>query len=172
VTVVQWEGQNPALKMIEEFRHLGYPLDEYHRPAKFNYYYAGHAYLGTVLLFRGRIKSPISAGTLEVMAVMEPLLVFAFSDLVTRYHIARPVIVPFVRTLRMVWQKANLSNREMQVMALHLMGLSYAQIANRLFISKNTVAKHVKSAHRKTGCSSFLELFAPYFKEAAGEIDS
>jgi DNA-binding CsgD family transcriptional regulator len=47
------------------------------------------------------------------------------------------------------------------------MGLSYAEISRQLFISENTVAKHVKAAHRKTGCTSFLELFAPYFREAA-----
>ena len=43
----------------------------------------------------------------------------------------------------------NLTLREMQVWELQLQGLSYRQISEKLFITMNTVKKHMKTIHSK-----------------------
>lgn len=45
--------------------------------------------------------------------------------------------------------RAGLTARELDVLRLLSLGCNYAQIAQRLGISKNTVASHIKNAYRK-----------------------
>jgi DNA-binding CsgD family transcriptional regulator len=153
--------------ILDELRRSQQGLDEYQLPRGYDYFVSGTAYVATVILFRKKGLSPISECTYRTMEDLEPFFIFAFSGFVARHYMAKPVDQIFGNVLTRAQVSAKLSKPEWQVMALHLMGLTYAQIANRLFISENTVAKHVKSVYRKTGCSSFLELFAPYFRDPA-----
>lgn len=161
----------PAERALADYKRLGYPLEEYQAPIGYDYFVAGHAHVATLFLFRRRGLPQISKKTVRAMKSLEPFLLFAFSGLVAHHYRARPVDVLFIQLLDRVRKAAKLSKREGQVIMLHLFGLSYAEIARQLFISENTVAKHVKSAHRKTGCQSFLELFRPYFREALPEAE-
>jgi len=49
---------------------------------------------------------------------------------------------------------AALSNREREVATLLVEGLSYAQIANELFVSRSTVNFHLSRVYAKTGTST------------------
>jgi DNA-binding CsgD family transcriptional regulator len=51
-----------------------------------------------------------------------------------------------------------LSDREREVVALLLEGLSYAQIAEELFVTRSTVAHHLSNTYAKTGTSTRHEL--------------
>jgi DNA-binding CsgD family transcriptional regulator len=53
---------------------------------------------------------------------------------------------------------AALSDRERDVVALLLEGLSYAQISRELYVTSSTVAFHLSNAHAKTGTTSRHEL--------------
>jgi DNA-binding CsgD family transcriptional regulator len=53
---------------------------------------------------------------------------------------------------------APLSDREREVTALLLEGLSYAQIAKELYVTRSTVAFHLSNAYAKTGTSTRHEL--------------
>jgi DNA-binding CsgD family transcriptional regulator len=53
---------------------------------------------------------------------------------------------------------AALSDREKDVVALMAEGLSYAQIAKELYLSRSTVAFHLSNAYAKTGTGSRHEL--------------
>lgn len=53
----------------------------------------------------------------------------------------------------------NLSERELQVMKLFHAGLNENQIADKLFISINTVHNHKKSAFKKTSNHTLAEFF-------------
>lgn len=53
---------------------------------------------------------------------------------------------------------ASLSDREREVVALLLEGLSYAQIAKELYVTRSTVAFHLSNAYAKTGTSTRHEL--------------
>lgn len=55
---------------------------------------------------------------------------------------------------------AALSGREREVVALLLEGLSYAQIATELYVTRSTVAFHLSKAYAKTGTRSRHELVA------------
>jgi DNA-binding NarL/FixJ family response regulator len=53
---------------------------------------------------------------------------------------------------------AVLSDRERDVVTLLLEGLSYAQIAHELYVTRSTVAFHLSKAYAKTGTTSRHEL--------------
>jgi DNA-binding NarL/FixJ family response regulator len=63
-------------------------------------------------------------------------------------------------------QKTNnpLSNRETEVLKLLADGLSYKMVADRLFLSFNTVNTHVKHIYEKLHVSSLGEAIAFYYK--------
>jgi DNA-binding CsgD family transcriptional regulator len=171
------EGETQAEKMLEEFRQLGYPLDDYHLPLSFNYYYAGQAYLATILLFRDRTKQPISASTVQGLKEMEPFLIFAFSDLVTRHYYAKPIDRVFTDILNYLAQESGLSVQDVRILSLMLLGYSYKQVADKMELSIDTIRKHMKRIYRKTRTGSLAELFAKYFTprlgiEGLGEDDS
>ena len=50
-----------------------------------------------------------------------------------------------------------LSEREVEVLRAVAAGLSNREIGERLFISQNTVANHVRSILQKTGCANRTE---------------
>jgi DNA-binding NarL/FixJ family response regulator len=65
---------------------------------------------------------------------------------------AGQVVVP--PRLRHHATRPSLSNRERQVLALAVMGLTNHQIAGRLFLAESTVKTHLTSVFRKLGVSS------------------
>jgi DNA-binding CsgD family transcriptional regulator len=157
------QGKTPSELLMEDFNRIGYPLGDYHPPQSYDYYYTEHTYLGTIFLLRDRTKKPISRRTLEAMKGLEPFVIFALSDLVARYAYIRPIDRAFQKALRELALETKLTKRELQVLTLHLFGRRYEEIARKLYISIDTVKKHVKKIHRKTGSRSSTELFARYF---------
>ncbi len=167
----------PGEELINEFRQLGHPVDDYHPPHYFDYYFAGKAYLGTILLLRDRSKTPISDRTLETVRALEPFILFALSDLVTRHYYARPIDRVFNEILLGMVQEAGLSAQDMRILSLMLLGYSYKQVADRMEVTIDTVRKHMKRIYRKTRTGSLAELFAKYFTprlgiQGLGEEDS
>jgi len=62
------------------------------------------------------------------------------------------------RTRRSAIPLAPLSEREREVVALLLEGLSYAQIAKEPYVTRSTVAFHLSNTYAKTGTTSRHEL--------------
>ncbi len=65
-----------------------------------------------------------------------------------------------------VWSQ--LSDREAEVVALLVEGLSYAQIASELFLTRSTVAFHLSNAYAKTNTRSRHELVSLIREEREG----
>ncbi len=150
-------------RFLEDFRRQGYPLDLYHPPHGFDYYYGGNAYLGTMFLWRELGELPISEATLELVGAMRPFLVFALSDLVARRQHSEPDVRVFTDAVRGLTDTSGLSTQELRVVILQLFGHSYKEMADMLGISVDGVKHHLKMIHRKTGARSYTELFAKYF---------
>jgi DNA-binding NarL/FixJ family response regulator len=64
------------------------------------------------------------------------------------------------RRLVAVAQERGLTERETEVVSLHLLGLSRTAIAERLRISINTVKMHISAILQKTGADSLNDLTA------------
>ncbi|HVZ38528.1 MAG TPA: helix-turn-helix transcriptional regulator, partial [Candidatus Kapabacteria bacterium] len=62
-------------------------------------------------------------------------------------------------TIERMLNDRRFTQREREVIVLAFMGLTYAGIAERLFITEHTVKKRLESIRRKTGTGSFFELF-------------
>ncbi|MBS1913373.1 MAG: winged helix-turn-helix domain-containing protein [Bacteroidetes bacterium] len=157
------QGERPSDRLLDNFRSQGLPVDQFHPPVSFDYYYNDHAYLGTIFLWRDRTKPITSERSRNTVALMEPFIIYMLSDLIARYHYAHPVDRMFHDALKNMTQEAGLSTQERRVVMLRLLGLSYKEIADQLSISEDAIKKHLGSVHRKTGTRSYTELFAKYF---------
>jgi transposase len=165
-TVDVMSGRNiesNAQRVLEGMRRQGFPFNEYRPPVTFEYYYQGNAYLGTIIFWREVKKMLISQETVETMKGIEPFLIFALSDLVIRHKADNPVDGVFNSALNEMIADAGLSSQEQRIVILQLMGQSYKEIADTLNVSLDTVKKHFKQIHRKTGTRGQAELFAKYF---------
>lgn len=149
--------------IVEDFRRQGFPLGDYHRPIGFDFHYEGHAYLGTVVLWREVTVTPISDHTIEVIRSLEPFLTFMLTDLVTRHQYGKPVDRAFYQAWERLVDEALLSQQERRIIVLQLLGHSYKDMADVMSVTVDTIKKHFKAIHRKTGTRGQAELFAKYF---------
>jgi DNA-binding CsgD family transcriptional regulator len=152
----------PSDEVLRELRLQGRPLDKYHPAHSFDYYYAGQAYLGTILLFRERGRAPISRATLDTIDAMEPFFIMAMSNHVIWYLKMLPAERMFYEGMERLTTKAGLTIQEQRVAIYHLLGYSYDEMATLLAISAKTIKKHINTIHRKTGTRRHRELFARY----------
>jgi DNA-binding NarL/FixJ family response regulator len=144
-------------------RRQGFPFSDYHPPLTFEYLYQEQAYLGTAVFWRERRKEPTSQATIETIRSIRPFIIFALSDLVARHKFDNPVDNVFNSALNEMIDDAGLTSQEQRIAILQLMGQSYKEIADTLNVSLDTVKKHFKQIHRKTGTRGQAELFAKYF---------
>jgi transposase len=155
--------KSPVERLLDGFRHGGVPFHLYHSPHAYEYYFREQAYVGAIFLWREKEKSPISEKTLKVMEELRPFLTFAISDLVARYQIQKPVGRIFINAVAEMKEEAKLSPQEERVVTLQLIGHSYKDIADKLFVTVDTVKKHFKQVYKKTRTKGQSELFAKYF---------
>lgn len=152
-----------ADRVLAGIRRQGHQLDLLHPPHCVDFYYGGNAYLGTIIFWRERTKAPISPETIESIAELKPFLIFALSDLVARNEQARPIDGVFNEALTALSREAKLTTQEQRVIVLQLLGHSYKEMADVLFVTIDTVKKHFKNIHQKTHTKGQAELFAKYF---------
>jgi transposase len=153
----------PSERLLANAAANGFPVDDYHEPTPFDYFFGGSAYLGTIILWRKRTEPPISIDTLESFASLEPFIIFALSDVVARTKAAQPVNTAFAEALDRMNDDAELSAQEQRIVILQLTGHSYKEMADMLSVTVDTVKKHFQKIHRKTKTRSQSELFAKYF---------
>lgn len=176
VTQVQGKGEEnvPAIvvsrteathaeRLLETLRQQGAPLDQYYHPHAFDYYYENNDYLGSIFLWREIQKKPLLDSTIDTIQALEPFFVFLLSDLVARHQAEKPIDRVFYDALAQLIEEANLSRQEERIIIMQLMGHAYKEMADILGISIDTVKKHFKQIHRKTGTRGQAELFAKYF---------
>ncbi len=155
-------------RLLAGVREQGFPLDDYHEPLAYNYFFSGIAYVGTMFLWRERNRPPIASATIELIERLEPFVVYAITSHVAWCQYSRPSDRGFQIALRNMVQATGLTPQEQRVAVLQLLGRSHKEIAQMLTIAVPTVKKHVNSIYRKTGTRSHSELFARYFTSRIG----
>jgi DNA-binding NarL/FixJ family response regulator len=103
-------------------------------------------------LLKGTSLEDILKGMIEILnggAVMSP-------------RVARHVTDFFYRKPSAISAEAELSFREMEIIALIRQGFSNKQVADKLFISVDTIKYHIKNTYRKLQVSSRAELIIKY----------
>jgi DNA-binding CsgD family transcriptional regulator len=151
-------------RMLENMRRRGtFQFDQYREPVCFDYRLEGKANLGGLILWRESHKRPISDDTIETMRALEPFIIFMLSDMVARHQAQRPMDGAFYDAVAEMTEEAQLSKSEKRIVILRLMGHSYKDVADNLFVTVDTVKKHLTQIHRKTQTNGMAELFAKYF---------
>jgi DNA-binding CsgD family transcriptional regulator len=156
-------GKDHLERVLDSLRGSKFPFSDYHAPVHFVYHHLGSAFIGVIVLWRERSKTPLSAQSVTTMERLHPFMEFLLSDFVARYQVANPVEHVFDLALEGLTRKTGLTIQERRIMVLQLLGLSYDEVATSLSISLNTVRYHLRSIYQKTGTHSLAELFAKYF---------
>lgn len=91
-------------------------------------------------------------------------LFYFLLNMIWLYFISRYLFLPELKmvdlsdSLENYYAACRISRREREVVALLLEGLSYEEIAERLFIALETVKTHVNNIYKKSGVKSKIEL--------------
>lgn len=154
---------DPIARILSSLRQQGHQFDQYHEPLGFAYYHADIAYLGVVIIWKSADSSPISEGVSIMMSQLQPFLKYMLANVVAHDRLSRPIGAVFTSAIAEMVRDAGLSSQEERVVLLQLLGHSYREIADRLYVTVDTVKKHFKQIYRKTKTKSQSELFAKYF---------
>lgn len=144
------------------YRYL--PRQDYHPVWGIDYTFNG-SYLGSILLWRSRHQSPISNETLQLLESLRPFIEFIFTDAIARFRYLRPGGRTLQRIAAIIRRDAGLTEREWEVLHLHMSGMTYKEIADCLSLSLVAVKKRMVQIHRKAGVENQFELFARYCTE-------
>jgi DNA-binding CsgD family transcriptional regulator len=166
--VSTFDQERHADLLLKDFEKLNYPFHLYHEPKSYDYYYKGTAYLGSIFLFREKDQRGISEETEALMQSLEPFFVFALSDALTRHHYMKPVDRAYVNALTRMAKDAQLTPQDRKIVTYLLLGYSYKETAELLGVKMDTIKKHMKRIHQRTGARSQGELFAMYFTTRVG----
>lgn len=164
IVTSQLRMKSPGELLLDALRRQKFPLDDFHPPHVFEYYiHEGQTHVGTIFLWREQRKPLISTRTLGAMEELRPFLTFLLTDCIARRRRPEFDLRMFTEIVTVVGRNEGLTVRENEVLLHHLLGREYEEIADRLNISVDTVRKHVKAIHRKSGARTYTELFARYF---------
>ena len=149
---------------------LNFEFELYHAPHTIVYDYRGSAYLGVLQLWTNRNREPLSAETIDMMNVLEPVWHFIFAGVALDHQARNPIDQVFNKALSKLVKEFKLSAQEHRVLVFRLLGYPYKETASLLNISIDTIRHHLKSIYAKTGTGSLAELFARHFTPK-GDID-
>jgi len=153
----------PAERLLKNIRLQGFPLEEYHPPIFYSYYYRGSAYLGTLILWREQERTVISRQTIEMIESLDSFFSLLFTDILVQMRHLEPANHAYMKALDRVVAEHDLSLQERRVLTFLSTGASHEMIAKSMHIAVTTVRTHLRSIYQKTGVHSVNELFAQYF---------
>ena len=161
-------------QLIEEGRQRGFPFDRYHYPPHGVDFYLesgrrersksdeDDTYIGSLLLFRAIGEKPMSSTTIDFVERLRPFLSFLFAYIIAKQQLSQPGGDSMSKIVQRIGSDADLTLREQRVLSLVFNGSSYAEIAELLHLSPNTIQSHVKNIYSKTKVNKMGELFAKY----------
>ena len=120
---------------------------------------------GSITLFRDRASGDFTEEEEECLAVLN-------RHLSTYLAATCPAGLRRDETGKPTLNRTTLTEREQEIAALVAEGLSNQQIGLRLFISENTVKKHVKNIYQKMSVSNRHQLMAELYRNAAIVVDT
>ncbi len=161
----------PSARTAKSLEDQGFPIKSYHPPVGFDYYFSDDAYLGVILLLNKKERHQVTSEVQALFEQIRPFVVFALSDIVARHQSDREIDSVFYAALMNMVTSAKLTEQEARIATLQLMGHSYKEMAHQLSISLDTVKKHFKEIHRKTGTHGQAELFAKYFSSRLSSLE-
>lgn len=119
---------------------------------------------GSITLFRNRASGDFTVEEEECLAVLNRHL-STYLAVIYPAGLKRDEGKPVVAA-------TSLTAREQEIAALIAEGLGNQQIGLRLYISENTVKKHVKAIYQKMGVSNRHQLMAELYRTAAIVVDA
>ncbi|HVK40160.1 MAG TPA: LuxR C-terminal-related transcriptional regulator [Candidatus Kapabacteria bacterium] len=152
----------PGRVLVAQMLAEGFPASAYQIPSVFDYFIEGGEYVGSIVLWRERTKTPIPDATLELMRTIHPFIAFALSDCVCRHVRHDPGLHAVRHIIDAIAARIGLRGRELEIFAMQLAGASRSEIAARQGIARSTVGKYVASIHAKAGTRNYTELLTRF----------
>lgn len=168
VPSVRWDKPDSGpkwKKLLEEGERNGFAFDKYHSPVGFDFYIGDMEpeYMGCIVLLRDRGKPIISDGTLQLFEQCRPFLARVFLSHTTLLQSEQPGVYLYNNIMAYIDADPPLTSREWEVVLMLLMGHTYDEAADLLFITKSTMISHVRNIYRKTRVTKLSELFGRIF---------
>lgn len=158
-------AQDILQEMIHMVTKAGFPAHLYRAPISMTLMSDKGLYIGGVVLFRELVASAISDSTVRLAESLRPIFAQMFIYGITRYRSENATQASLNQATQYLIERFALSRSESRVLFLLLFGCSYIEIAADLDVTINTVRKHVKSIHAKTGTSSTVEIYARFIAQ-------
>lgn len=149
-------------RLLEEGKRNGFPFEKYHPAIGFDYV-RDQDYVGCIVLFRNRNKPIISDSTLQLFEQCRSFITNLFLQHVALLQLENPGVRLFNELDTFIESDPPLTPRENEVLRLLLVGHSYDETADLLFITKSTLISHVRNIYRKTNVTKLSELFGRIF---------
>lgn len=159
-------------QLLLEGRKNGFPFEKYHPPVGFDYFGGPRAikYVGSIVLFREKRKPPTSEETLNMFEQTKPFVASLFVYHIQYCQRENPVLQSLFSASSHLFKNApKLTSRESDVLLLLMLGHSYDEAAEMLYITKGTMISHVRNLYRKLNVTKLSELFARLLMPALDE---
>lgn len=166
VPAVRWDTPYSGpkwKKLLEEGKRNGFAFEKYHPAIGFDYYIGENGYIGCIVLFREKNKHLISDQTLHLFEQCRPFLAKVLLYHTFSLQNEHPGVRLFNDITLFIEADPPLTMREREVTRLLLLGHSYEDAADLLFITKSTMISHVRNIYRKTNVTKLSELFGRIF---------
>src|SRR5687768_2746355 len=76
--------EGPAHMLAAAAADAGFPIGDYHTPSVFTYSAGEGTYLGAIILWRMRTRSPVSEGSLQLLNDLRPFITYRMFECVAR----------------------------------------------------------------------------------------
>lgn len=121
---------------------------------------------GSITLFRSREAGDFCAQEIEILRILNRHLSASFS-----MRFPNGLKKKDNETDKSLMKKFGLTDREAEIMELIISGNSNQQIGEMLFISENTVKKHINNLYRKLDVVNRSQLMTNYYNQASMLVD-
>ena len=158
--------KGPADMLALAAANAGFPISDYHTPSVFTYSAGEGTYLGAVILWRLRSRTPVSERTLELLNDLRPFITYRLFECVARMvrdERVQQSIGPLAST---VGSRVGFTTRQSEVFALAATGMSVGAVATRLNMLPAVVQRTIASIYNRTGSADIGEIFRRFVAPA------
>lgn len=156
----------PAHMLAAAAADAGFPINDYHTPSVFTYSAGEGTYLGAIILWRLRTRTPVSEQSLQLLNDLRPYITFRMFECVARMVRDERVERSIGSLAALVSARVGFTTRQREVFALAATGMSIGAIAARLGMLPAIVRRSLQGIYKRAGSADVGEIFRRFVAPA------